>query len=269
MDPYLLNHRGHDYETLMKRWRKIQLHQTELSIEGGFPVLLFENEAGRNREENGLYLSAGVHGDECAPVWALLEWTEKNSTLLSESDLPLTVFPCLNPHGLTENRRYDQRDQDLNRLFQDAAHSLIGPWQQFMEGRKFRLAANLHEDYDSCGIYLYQLPSGKFQPGEQILMGCQNIIPREVRSIVDGSPFKNGLATRSGDMRALVESRLDGGYPEAIWLYLHHLSEGGCALTFETPSEFSLTDRVKAHSRFLDGVLAAMAPQHGSTGSGQ
>lgn len=257
MDTYLLNHHGHDYEALISRWRKLPLHQSELSNEGDYSVLALENDAARRNRADGIYLSAGVHGDECAPVWALLEWAEENLATLVDSTIPFLIFPCLNPHGLIENQRTDHRGDDLNRIFQDAGHSLIGAWQQFIEGRKFRLTINLHEDYDARGIYLYQLPKGDFQPGEEFLESCQEIIPRDAGAKIDGSAFQNGLLTHGGDMGELVESELGGGYPEAIWLYQNqHLAANGCAQTFETPSEFALTDRVKAHRHFLEVAVS-------------
>ncbi len=256
MDAYALNHRGHDYDALIARWHELPLHLTQISMEGNYPVWAVENSAAKKDQQNGIYLSAGVHGDECAPVWALLEWVEENLSLLTDSSTPFLLFPCLNPHGLVENRRNDHRGNDLNRLFQNTGHSLIGPWQKFIEGRKFRFTANLHEDYDARGIYLYQLPKGDIRPGDEILTKCAKIIPRDTRSDVEGVPFKNGLLTRSGDLSRVVEAELGGGYPEAIWLYQHHLSDSACAHTFETPSEFSLTERVNTHRRFLEcGIL--------------
>jgi hypothetical protein len=41
-------------------------------------------------------------------------------------------------------------------------------------------------------------------------------------------------------------------HPEAFFLRFGHTKR---SLTFETPSEFSLTARVRAHGAFLDEVL--------------
>ena len=44
------------------------------------------------------------------------------------------------------------------------------------------------------------------------------------------------------------------GMPEAVTLFAE---QGGAALTFETPSEFSLFDRVQAHRTFVAGIFEA------------
>ncbi len=49
--------------------------------------------------DRATYLSAGIHGDECAPIWALLQWAENASE--AELAQPLLIFPCLNPQILS------------------------------------------------------------------------------------------------------------------------------------------------------------------------
>ncbi len=259
-DSSLLQHTGHDYDALLAGWEKLSRNCVELTRVEGYPVITLQNKAAAGDPSDGVYISAGVHGDECAPVWALLEWAQEN---LDTFDRPLTLFPCLNPVGLIENTRRDQNGDDLNRMFEAAEHPVIGAWQESLGTQKFRLAINLHEDYDARGIYLYELPVGEFTPGDSLLSSCETIIPRDIRDEIDGSPFSNGLLSRGEtveELESIVEEELGGGYPEAIWLSLHHLDkENGCALTFETPSEFSLTDRIRTHRKFIDAAIDSIS----------
>ena len=67
------------------------------------------------RSDGGIYLSAGIHGDEPASTEALLVWAQENAARLR--GMPLLLFPCLNPWGLRNNMRLDQSGTDLNRAF--------------------------------------------------------------------------------------------------------------------------------------------------------
>ncbi len=252
----MLPHSGHDYELLRRRWEVVAERSgvvlKVLDKAGELPVLVIENEAAAAGEPGGIYLSAGVHGDECAPVWALLQWFESDPEVLRR--LPVVIFPCLNPHGFVENTRRDQAGVDMNRSFENTDHPVIGSWQAFMQGRRFDLAVNLHEDYDAGGIYLYELVRGDSM-GHELLSACEAIIPRELAGTVDGSDFHDGLLTRSGDLEKVVEEDLGGGYPEAILLFLRYSRH---SYTFETPSEFDLIRRIKAHQAFLEAAVTRL-----------
>ncbi|RPF93200.1 MAG: hypothetical protein CBB78_000345 [Roseibacillus sp. TMED18] len=54
---------------------------------------------------------------------------------------------------------------------------------------------------------------------------------------------------RTRGLKQIVEEI--GGMPEAGHLFLNHART---ALTFETPSEYSLYRRVQCHVRFLNGL---------------
>lgn len=251
------SHSGHDYDSLLFRWDSLVseagLVSRILCESGGYPVIAVENERSCQREAGGVYLSAGVHGDECAPVWALLQWVESDPPALRER--PITIFPCLNPHGLVENTRRDHRGVDLNRGFEDARIPLVRAWQAFLEGRRFDYALNLHEDYGAGGIYLYELTRSA-SVGEELLAACEHLIPRETASMVDGSDFQNGLLVHDGDIEKVVEDNLGGGYPEAIFLFLKFAET---SLTFETPSEHDLLLRVKTQRTFIEAAMDRIA----------
>lgn len=247
--------KSHNFENLKRRWdlviRRHHWQTTELHRENDHPVLAIENEAAQKTKTGGFYISAGVHGDECAPVWALLEWAESIHPPSRFDKAPLVILPCLNPHGLVENTRLDSCGRDLNRNFQNAEIPLIKSWNRFLEGRRFQRALNLHEDYDAGGIYLYEL-SRHPSIGDKLLSACETIIPRETENEVDGSEMVNGLLQRTGDIEQIAEEDL-GGWPEAIWLHLKFATD---SFTFETPSERDLAQRIHAHRRFIETALA-------------
>src|SRR5438132_13380728 len=110
-------HRVHDYPFLLKRWkslaRKSGLKGTVFATGDDFDLMCFRSPA--LKTTGGIYLSAGIHGDEPASAEGLYQWAELHSSMLRE--LPLMMFPCLNPWGLVHNLRTDRQNCDLNRCY--------------------------------------------------------------------------------------------------------------------------------------------------------
>lgn len=250
-----MEHSGHNVERLYARWDALAGTQGWQSVAlgkpGHYPVFALLNDRAAAGVQGGLYVSAGVHGDECAPPWALLEWAESAPEILGRE--PVVMIPCFNPMGLLGNTRCNGDGIDLNRNFQNAGIPLIAAWQDFLSGREFAISVNLHEDYDATGIYLYEIADDG-SPGDSFLEACGEVIPRETAPSVDGADFENGLLSHrpdGDDLRRIVEEDLDGGMPEAIYLYLHHARN---SFTFETPSEMDKQRRIAAQRRFLEEV---------------
>ncbi|MFV1993971.1 MAG: M14 family metallocarboxypeptidase [Verrucomicrobiales bacterium] len=215
---------------------------------GGYPVLALRSEQEPTRER-GLYLSAGIHGDEPAAVAGLCLWAEEHLAALA--DYPVVIFPCLNPWGLVYNLRADHRGRDLNRLFGRRSLSPVREWNSWLGKREFRLALSLHEDYDARGIYLYELARGKEDFGERLVAGCEHWIAREPGRSVEGHRLKGGVLLRKRGIERIGDQI--EGVPEAIDLYLHRAQS---SMTFETPSEHSLYRRAMAQKCFIEAAMA-------------
>jgi hypothetical protein len=248
MSAHPLQHRCHDYKLLAQRWKALAksagLRMKEFSKAAELPVFFIETPMPDGGGENEwLYISAGVHGDEAAPPWGLLEWAEKNQPLIRAH--PFLIFPTLNPIGLVLNTRADHRGVDLNRMFNSAGDPLVLAWREVLGARKLSLSLCLHEDYDGQGCYVYELTHRKGSIGDRILADTSRIIPTDTRARIDGRAAKDGLIIRR------VPPDLPG-YPEAIML--HYLG-APITLTFESPSEFCLTDRIAAQRCFIASAL--------------
>jgi len=259
MDPHrhtrLAAHQAHDAAALLRRWksaaRRARWRTRPLVTENGLSVLAVDSPgavSAPGRTTPGLYASAGMHGDEPAPAWALLEWFEAHADRLA--DRPVALVPCFNPHGIAANTRVDHHGEDLNRQFHRLDHPLIAAWRTWLGQRPFALGLCLHEDYDARGTYCYELTHpGSPQLGNRLLDACSAVLPRESRSRIEGRRASRGLIRRTVPPTDLP------GQPEAIALHFHYARHN---LTFETPSEFCLLDRIHAHRLFLDTVLKEM-----------
>ena len=236
----------HHYDTLIQRWRAIAsasgARLQRFAFAERVPVFCFKTPA-LTVDTQGIYISAGIHGDEPGSTEALIAWAEKHVQRLAH--WPLLLFPCLNPWGLRNNIRLDAGGIDLNRAFQLPDHPVISALKKVTAPYQFEIAVMLHEDYDGEGYYLYEIMRETPFWGEDLLAAAARHIPVDPRRKIDGRNAEAGLIRRRFD-RVRFE-RL--GYPEAIWLHEEHARR---ALTIESPSEFALGQRVKAHVAVLD-----------------
>ncbi len=243
-------HRAHDSALLARRWavlaKRSGMEWRKFAAAGDFPIHAAESPDARTDRRATIYFSAGVHGDEAAAPWGLLEWAEDNIELLRAHRF--LIFPCLNPHGIANNTRVDQRGVDINRTFNNIREPLIAAWRKVVGEREISLALCLHEDYDAQGCYTYELRRKPGTLSPKVLHDCSKIIPPDTRGKIDGRTMKNGHFLRRGnfDLPNLP------GLPEAI--VLHQLG-AEVTLTFESPSEFSLLDRIAVQKEFIRSAL--------------
>ena len=239
----LPQHHAHDIREVMRRWKALRkaagLHATTLTTVEGHPVIALETKAAKAGTP-AFYLSTGVHGDEPASMWGLLLWAEENIARLQRDSFLL--LPLLNPIGMSINTRLDHRGLDINRRFHMTDDPLSAAWQKWIAARPMIAGLCLHEDYDAQGCYVYELGQRRQTMGRKILAGCAKPIATDPRRRIDGQRATGGLIRRKKMPTHLP------GMPEAIELHLR-----GCPLTFtfETPSEFSLDDRVATQMRFI------------------
>lgn len=243
----LANHRAHDYRALVREWQALA-KEAGLKMEifarvGELPVYVLRTRDSAKDTRPTIYLSAGIHGDEPAAPWGLLAWARENVARFKEDRY--LIFPVMNPHGLILNTRHDQDGTDLNRSFNATEHPLISAWHRVVAGRQIAMGICLHEDYDGQGNYLYELNPQSPVVGNKILKDCSRVLPIDQRKRIDGRAAKGGLIVR----RVLPEMP---GQPEAIVL---HLMGAPLTLTFESPSEFSLHDRIEAQKTFIQSAL--------------
>lgn len=242
-------HSLHDYKALVKEWTALSkahgLKKQKLCDADGFPVFAFLSSA--LYATGGIYLSAGIHGDEAAGCHGLLKWAEENARSLKK--LPLLILPCLNPWGLQQNRRSDFLGDDLNRAWSRNDKAIIVAVKQLLLGRSLAFSLMLHEDYDAEGIYLYEHLSDKPHIGEDILKRAGAFIAPDPRSKIEGrNVLKRGLFRFKASSKRFDKM----GHPESIFLFENYSER---CVTFESPSEFAPEKRVAAHKAAVSEVI--------------
>jgi hypothetical protein len=239
-----------DYRLLLERWLELTRRVPSLSLSvfgeaGGYPLIVAETQRA-DPAATSIYLSAGVHGDEPAPVESLIQWAEKSAPQGLFDKVNLMIFPCLNPWGLERNIRFDSQGRDLNRFYHSKKVPQIAAQLHVMKGRRFHAAACLHEDYDARGFYLYEIASKRTHWGEDLCRTLAPVMPSDERRTIDGHPCRKGV------IRRRVTPALMRGHPEAFLLHFKHADR---TITLETPSERGLEERICLQKGFLDAFL--------------
>jgi protein MpaA len=261
MTPEMLGaHRAHDYRHLVQRWRKVarigRLEMKPFAEVDGLPLYVLRSPALTTND--GIYISAGIHGDEPGGTEGLIAWAESSAENLR--NCPLLLFPCLNAWGLVQNHRTDRRGRDPNRAWDRARLPLISAVRREIKGMRFALAMMLHEDYDAQGLYLYEPHAIAPHWGEDLLRSAAHVIKIDPRQKID-----RRRATIPGVIRWRLRSDLYariGGLPEAVYLHVHHARR---TFTVETPSEFALDVRVRAQMSVIQKCVELACEENRST----
>jgi murein peptide amidase A len=239
-------HRVHDYKFLSKRWqilaRKAGLKGSVYCTADEYELLCFTSPA--LKSSGGIYLSAGIHGDEPAGTEGLYQWAELHCSILR--DIPVMIFPCINPWGLVHNRRTDAENRDLNRCYHLDSIARIQTQKELLQGLKFRLAMCLHEDYDAQGVYLYEVRNKLTTFGRELLAAAGYYVPIDARRTIEGRRAEQGWIARKINVKKFPF------IAEAIYLSLDHSER---TVTTETPSEYDLGPRVQAHVAMIQRAI--------------
>ncbi|MDA7915893.1 M14 family metallocarboxypeptidase [Verrucomicrobia bacterium] len=182
-----------------------------------------------------VYLSAGVHGDEPAPLLAVLQLLEEDLFPLGVS---VVLIPCLNPEGFRMNSRFSGEGVDLNRAYRkDSSVPVVRAHQEILTTfPPFDFALCLHEDWEASGFYIYEVNIGKqISPVVEIIQKLKSICPVDEHVEIDGRPAVDGV------IRPTIPNEERKEWPEALYLVEHNTLFN---LTIESPSDFEMSVRV-------------------------
>ena len=196
-----------------------------------------------------IYLSAGIHGDEPAPPLALLELIERG---VFDERAVWFLCPLLNPIGFTLGTRENAAAVDLNRDYKDLRSSEIAAHVAWLRGQpNFDLVLCMHEDWESTGYYLYELnPLDRPSLALPMIEAAGAVCPIDQNKIIDGREV-----SAPGIIRPVNDPLQRETWPEAIYLRAHHTT---LTYTLESPSAFSLPQRIAAHCAAIEISLARL-----------
>jgi succinylglutamate desuccinylase/aspartoacylase family protein len=215
-------------------------------------------------------ISAGVHGNEPAGVHAALEFLAKGQREFQEA-LQFVVFPCLNPSGFDAHTLETQSGANLNRLFgiqsAQAEVRAIEDWL-WLYGIHFLMTFDLHEvtpDYVGEGFAEKDNPRAAY-----LYETVSDNSDRVGRAMIDALPSRLAVC----DWPTIYNDINENGvisYPEgnrnAIYAKGTSLDSflsaryTGHSFTLETPTGWSMQQRVGTHLTFLKTALRHAVPE--------
>jgi predicted deacylase len=226
----------------------------------------------RNHRQNlpRIILSAGIHGEEPAGVYALLEFINREIFNYLEY-FSFLILPCINPYGFVRGVRFGSDVSDLNRSFDNAPGPAEAAAVKDLLRRfpgPYRLAFDFHEtdtympkganpsvEIIPAGVYMYETTrNGRPVLGPKILRGLRNSgYHVSQRAMVYGAECRNGLiytpSPDKPDYPALPE------FNGTLDWYLFKNSHTDHFLATETPTAWPLKQRIAVQKKALIQAL--------------
>jgi murein peptide amidase A len=241
------------HEDLAAAWRALRprtgLRLREIACVGA-PRTLLLAELGDPRLPV-VAISAGVHGDEPAGVWALLSLVADG---LLDPRYSYRLWPCLNPTGFEAGTRTNAEGIDVNRSFGRGGNS---PEAKAIltanRDRAFELSIDLHEDHEATGFYLYETaPSGWRASYARPVTAGVSAAGFPLQPLTPefdlGPPGVETAQTRTLGAVVVDAMREAPFFGRALPLGLVLVRRAApCALTFETPSSREPEVRIAMH----------------------
>ncbi len=193
-----------------------------------------------------VYLSAGIHGDEPAPPFALLHLM--NSGFFTPR-CTWFICPLINPTGFLQATRENHARADLNRDYKEPASAEVKAHVKWLQRQpNFDLVICLHEDWESRGFYLYELnPENRPTLANAMIAAAQLTSSIETAAVIDGRE-----SAEPGIIRPVSDPLLRETWPEAIYLRNFH---GTLTYTTETASALPLDQRIATHGAVLQAAI--------------
>ena len=196
-----------------------------------------------------VYISTGIHGDEPSGPIAVRELIHENRW---PEELNIWLCPCLNPTGFPLNTRENSHGIDLNRDYRHLYTEEVRTHVSWLKQKPaFDLALCLHEDWEAFGFYVYELnPDNLPSLAEAIIHRVKDICPIDPSEAIDTWPAKAGI------IRPETPPEQREQWPEALYLITNKTRQ---SYTLETPSDFDLALRAKAHVTAVRAALDEFA----------
>jgi len=217
-----------------------------------------------------IILSAGIHGEEPAGVYTLLEFINRGIVKYLDH-FSFLILPCLNPHGFTRGVRFSRDVLDLNRSFdnvsgppevvavKDLLRRFPGPYRLAIDFHEtdthMPRGKNLSVENNPAGFYMYETTrTGRPVLGPVIIRGIRNSgHPVSRRRSVYGAECRNGLIYSTPpehpDYPALPE------FNGTLDWYLLKNGHTDHFLATETPTAWPLKRRIAVQKKALTHAL--------------
>jgi protein MpaA len=199
-----------------------------------------------SNSEFSLWINAGTHGDEPAPVEAVLRFLETPCDTLP-ANIQIVVTPCLNPFGYSEGQRENADGIDINWAYKRDDVPEVHLIKGLIRDRRFTAVIDLHEDWESPGFYLYEQFRNRLSLGEAITDRVRGVCPVNDALVIEGEDACRGVI--HPNLEALKRREGEGVPVEVFNEATDH------QITTESPSGLPVETRVQAQLAAIDVLL--------------
>jgi len=213
-----------------------------------------------NPSAQNVFISAGIHGDEPAGVYAALEFAEKHAQAYN-GNFSFVIFPCLNPWGFDKGEHRNPNQFNLNREFQKKwPEKEVRLLKAALEARKYCFSVDMHEDDPRQRIDDFKISENP--NGFHLFEACpqEAILGRKIISALKSRGFpicnREMIYWDKNDNGLIWEPKVtDKGHDETKTLMWHLEKYSSHTFNPETMSSWELDKRVQAHQIVLETIL--------------
>lgn len=224
----------------------------EVSYSGYKAPIKLVSIANRSGFKYRIFLSGGIHGNELAGAETNARFIE---ALASDASLfpniAFDIVPITNPWGWSHDQRYNGDGKDVNRDFASFASQEARIMSNYLEGKRYDLMIDDHEDPDGKGFYMYQYAESGQSLSRRVISAVKGMgfpIEQDVNMVI----LKTDDGLIDAPMWGLWYMKATGqlSFPNYCRLYKSDL-----VYTVETPTRLQYEDRVSIHSKVREIIL--------------
>ncbi len=193
-----------------------------------------------------ILLIAGTHGDEPASVEAAIQLLEAFPVHWLDQ-FGVDVLPCTNPAGWRQGTRENAEGIDINWAFDRESIAEVDILRAFLQGRRWDVVVDFHEDWEARGFYLYEHQRQSKFIGPAVVAQVAAVCPLETATTIDGWPAVDAVIHADDSLERLQQG---DGLP--LILLRDHTEH---KLTTETPTSLSMKQRIAAHHVALGSIV--------------
>lgn len=205
-----------------------------------YPMYMVTINGNCSHKVKTICFSAGMHGDENAGPWTVIEFLKKVSPNKTKN-LKIIIIPVASPSAFDKYTRFNYLGRELNRAFD--GKRLVNEKKHLYNAVKdediFFFHA-LHEDKEQDGFYIYNFERKKEKIYRDILEMAPKYFPVNTGKIIDSNPALEGLIT----------NKHDGSFEDRIFC-----DGARYSMCTETPRKKSFTKRVKLTLEIMNKVV--------------
>lgn len=211
-----------------------------------------------------ILISGGVHGDEPAGVYAVLNFLENHAHDYLDR-FRFFAYPCINPSGFERNTLENLDGVNLNRGFKQSpeAQEVFSVQRSLQQGpKRYLFTVDMHEvdpNYEGEGFtkkdnprdfYLYEFcPERKLRVGDRVITALEGDTPICKWEHIYGDKNSNGVVWYPEGNENPIYAELTTFEGFLVKNYT------GQAFTTETPTSWNLERRIQLHIRALSIAL--------------